>query len=545
MTRSGVVVVDAEASPAAGETLLRTIRSVTKQPIRWLVLTHHHPDHHFGAIVFRRAGAKVIAHPDTRTLASEGGPDEQVINWIRVVGLDAMRGFEYADTPDRPVTGSDTLRIGGRAIVVLSPGPAHTPGDLMVWLPAERVLFAGDVLIEDGVTMMVDGSAPALLEALATIDALGPRVSVPGHGAIPADPGALVARTREYVTGLRTEMRAAVERGIPMKRAVDPLPPADENRPVSLNSRRRRNAVRVYIDEEKAVMGLTGDSAARPMLLSSDQLAEWQRRGEAFRLVDVRTDPFTYLKGHLPDAVYLNTETLRAAERGTPMQILPGDWYAQLFARLGIRWNQPVVVYSAGETHNIDATFLMWLLAGYGHPRVYLLDGGYFKWELEQRPIAKRYPKLVPASPPPGTFRPDVASLDDVRRAVERHDALLVDARPPDQYAGEAGAQMRRGHIPGAVSHYWQDDLGQEGFGRIWKPADSLRASYRAQGITPDRRLILYCNSTTEASHVFFALKFLLGYPDVRIYTGSWTEWSERGELPVETGETEKAGAPR
>ena len=76
VTRSGVVVVDAEASPAAGETLLRTIRSVTKQPIRWLVLTHHHPDHHFGAIVFRRAGARVIAHPDTRTLASEGGPDE-------------------------------------------------------------------------------------------------------------------------------------------------------------------------------------------------------------------------------------------------------------------------------------------------------------------------------------------------------------------------------------------------------------------------------------------------------------------------------------
>jgi thiosulfate/3-mercaptopyruvate sulfurtransferase len=540
-----VVVVDAEASPAAGETLLRTIRSVTKQPIRWLVLTHHHPDHHFGAIVFRRAGAKVIAHPDTRTLASEGGPDEQVINWIRVVGLDAMRGFEYADTPDRPVTGSDTLRIGGRAIVVLSPGPAHTPGDLMVWLPAERVLFAGDVLIEDGVTMMVDGGAPALLGALATIDALGPRVAVPGHGAIPADPGALVARTREYVTELRTEMRAAVERGIPMKRALDPLPPADENRPVSLNSRRRRNAVRVYIEEEKGVMGLTGDSAARPRLLSSDQLAEWQRRGEAFRLIDVRTDPFTYLKGHLPDAVYLNTETLRAAERGTPLQILPSDWYAQLFARLGIRWDQPVVVYSAGETHNIDATFLVWLLAGYGHPRVYLLDGGYFKWELEQRPIAKRYPKLVPASPPPGTFRPDVASLDDVRRAVERHDALLVDARPPDQYAGEAGAQMRRGHIPGAVNHYWQDDLGQEGFGRIWKPADSLRATYRAQGITPDRRLILYCNSTTEASHVFFALKFLLSYPDVRIYTGSWTEWSEREELPLETGGTEKAGAPR
>jgi len=260
VTREGVVVVDAEASPAAGETLLRTIRSVTSRPIRWLVLTHHHPDHHFGAIVFRKAGARVIAHPDTRTLASEGGPDEEVINWIRVVGLDAMRGFEFADTPDRPVTASDTLRLGGRTIVVFSPGPGHTPGDLMVWLPTERVLFAGDILIEDGVTMMVDGSAPALLGALARIDSLAPRVVVPGHGAIPAVPAELVQRTRNYVTQLRTEMRAAVERGVPMQRALSALPPPDENRPVSLNSRLRRNAARVYVEEEKEALGLPGDS---------------------------------------------------------------------------------------------------------------------------------------------------------------------------------------------------------------------------------------------------------------------------------------------
>jgi glyoxylase-like metal-dependent hydrolase (beta-lactamase superfamily II) len=260
VTSKGVVVVDAEPSPAAGEVLLRTIRSVTRRPIRWLVLTHHHPDHHFGAVVFRKAGAKVIAHPDRRTLASEGGPDEQVINWIRVVGLDAMRGFAYADTPDRPVTGRATLRMGDKTIVVLAPGPAHTAGDLMVWLPSDRVLFAGDILVEDGVTMVVDGSAPALVQALAQIDSLAPRVAVPGHGQIPGDPAALVARTRDYITGLRTEMRAAAERGVPMQRALASLPPVDQDRPVSLNSRRRRNAVRVYVEEEKEVMGLPQDS---------------------------------------------------------------------------------------------------------------------------------------------------------------------------------------------------------------------------------------------------------------------------------------------
>jgi glyoxylase-like metal-dependent hydrolase (beta-lactamase superfamily II) len=260
VTSEGVVVIDALASPRDGERLLETIRKTTTQPVKWLVLTHHHPDHHFGAIVLKRAGAKVIAHPDRRTLASEGGEDALIADWVRVVGLDAMRGFEFADTPDRPVTGRDTLRMGGRTIVITHPGAAHTAGDLMVWLPRERVLFAGDILVEDGVTMMVDGSARALRAALDGIDSLHPRVAVPGHGAIPKNPTELVALTRRYVTGLEADMRAAVEKGIPMKRAMAALPPADENRPVSLASRKRRNAVRIYLEEEKRYMGLEEDA---------------------------------------------------------------------------------------------------------------------------------------------------------------------------------------------------------------------------------------------------------------------------------------------
>ena len=260
VTSDGVVVIDALASPRQGEALLRTIRGVTRQPVRWLVLTHHHPDHTFGAVVFRRAGAKVIAHPDTRVLAAEGGPDALVADWVRVVGLDAMRGFEFADVPDRPVTGTDTLRLGGRTIVLIHPGAAHTAGDLLVWLPRERVLFAGDLLIEDGVTMVADGSARALEHGLDVLDSLAPRIAVPGHGAIPARPTALVARTRAYITGLASDMRAAVEKGVPMRRALASLPPADEARPVSLDSRRRRNAARVYVEEERSYMGLEEDS---------------------------------------------------------------------------------------------------------------------------------------------------------------------------------------------------------------------------------------------------------------------------------------------
>ena len=90
VTPAGVVVIDALASPEQGRQLLYAIRRVTSEPIAWLVLTHHHPDHHFGATVFRRLGAKIIAHPDRRVLASEGGEDALIADWVRVVGLDAM-----------------------------------------------------------------------------------------------------------------------------------------------------------------------------------------------------------------------------------------------------------------------------------------------------------------------------------------------------------------------------------------------------------------------------------------------------------------------
>jgi thiosulfate/3-mercaptopyruvate sulfurtransferase len=273
-----------------------------------------------------------------------------------------------------------------------------------------------------------------------------------------------------------------------------------------------------------------------PRLASTEELARWQREGP-LSVVDVRADVFTYLKDHLPGAVYLNIETLRATSGGVPTQLLSPGAYAELFGRLGLSFDRPVVIYSAGETRNIDATFLAWLLAGFGHPRVYVLNGGYFKWKLEQRPVVPQYPRVAAIQFSAGSFHPEHASLEDVRRALTTGAATLVDARPGDQYAGEAGAQMRRGHIPGAVSHYWQNDLTQEGFGHVWKTPTELRAGYIAQGITPDKNIIVYCNSTTEASHVHFTLRSLLGYPRVRVYVGSWTEWAGRVDLPIEVGQ--------
>jgi glyoxylase-like metal-dependent hydrolase (beta-lactamase superfamily II) len=255
-TREGIVAVGGLASPAQARAVLRTIRTRSRRPVRYLVLYAHHPDMMFGAIEFKRAGAEIVAHPDTRVLAAEAGPDALVADWDRVVGLQELLGFEYANMPDHPVTGWDTLRLGGTDLVVLHPGPAHSKGDLMLWLPRERVLFAGDVLLEDAVPMVVDGRSRVLLQALELIDSLAPSVLVPGHGRIPVDPRALTARTRAYISALRDSMLAEVKRGTSMRRAVGAFPPPDERRPVALASRIRRNASRVYLEMEKELLGM-------------------------------------------------------------------------------------------------------------------------------------------------------------------------------------------------------------------------------------------------------------------------------------------------
>ncbi len=263
VTKTGVVVIDALASPAQGKALLRTIRTVTRLPVKWLILTHHHPDHTFGAIVFKRAGAKVVAHPDRRTLASEDGDDAMVSAWAGVLGLREMQGFAFADTPDVPIAHDTTMVLGGRTFVIEVPGTAHTPGDLVIWLPDTRVLFAGDLLIEDGVAMVVDGSSGGLLSALDRVEALKPIAILPGHGRIPVKPLELIELTRCETLSLRAKMRDDVQRGVSMSRALAQLPPADRDRPVSRNSRVRRNAVRIFAELEKELMASSGDNSAQ------------------------------------------------------------------------------------------------------------------------------------------------------------------------------------------------------------------------------------------------------------------------------------------
>ena len=275
-----------------------------------------------------------------------------------------------------------------------------------------------------------------------------------------------------------------------------------------------------------------------PRLISTGELASlFAQRDSSITVIDARNDYTLYLEGHIPRAVYLNVEELRAADRGVPNKILGLASYAALFSRLGVGPDRPVVIYSAGETRDIDATYVAWILQGLGHPSIALLDGGFGKWSVENRTVTRRYPAVDPTAFAPAGFAPDRATLEEVRAALSDRDVVIVDARNPEQYAGRAGAQLRRGHIPGAVNHFWQGDLSTADFATVWKRNDQLHASYEAQGIVSDKTIIAYCNGGLESSHVYFALHNMLGYPRVRVYDGSFTEWSERLELPVKAGE--------
>ena len=123
---------------------------------------------------------------------------------------------------------------------------------------------------------------------------------------------------------------------------------------------------------------------------------------------------------------------------------------------------------------------------------------------------------------------------------ARRDGAVLVDARPPDQYAGDAGAQLRHGHIPGAISVPWAKAANDDG---TFKSYDELVKLYEGEGVRPDREAIAYCRIGERSSHTWFVLKYLLGFDKVRNYDGSWTEWGNLVDAPIEKGESRRAGA--
>ncbi len=252
------------------------------------------------------------------------------------------------------------------------------------------------------------------------------------------------------------------------------------------------------------------------------------------RVIDMRTSLLDYLKGHIPDAVFFNFENLQVPDKGIPAQA-PDRIALERLLGDSLSLSNPMWVILYSEKSNANATFLAWTLDFLGHKKVGILNGGWEKWASEKLPITQNYP-----SPPPNKFfgkviRETLAEKKWIFDRLTAKNLLLLDARSPKQYSGEEGEEIRRGHIPGAKNLYWEFTLEGEEV-KTWKKREDLEKFFAESGVTRDKEIVVYCRTGKEASHLYFTLKYVLGFPHVRLYRGSWIEWSGDKALPVKIG---------
>ena len=270
-------------------------------------------------------------------------------------------------------------------------------------------------------------------------------------------------------------------------------------------------------------------------LVSTDWIAD-HAKDHGIRLVEVDVDPTNYEKGHIDGAVGWNWK--RDLQDQVARDIAPKDALAQLLSRSGISGDTNIVLY--GDNNNWFAAYAYWALKYYGHDKVQLVDGGRVKWEKESRPYTTDVPSY------PATSYHFKGSADEDIRAYRDQvlDKLgkvaLVDVRSPKEFSGELlapenlpqeGAQ-RGGHIPTAANIPWATAVNAED--GTFKSTDELKEIYGGKGVDPNKEVIAYCRIGERSAHTWFVLHELLGYPDVRNYDGSWTEWGSSIRVPIE-----------
>ena len=267
-------------------------------------------------------------------------------------------------------------------------------------------------------------------------------------------------------------------------------------------------------------------------LVSTDWL-ETNLSKENMIIIDVRGDIRDYWAGHIPGAVYFHPEALRLADRGVPGMLMPPGALATMLGKMGVNGNVTVIVYA--ERSDYKAPYLVWALDYLGHPSHAMLEGGFDRWQKEKRPASQDYPKINPVSYTlPARLNQEVrATLEEVKGFVSKGNSILLDVRPAELYSGEEGFWKRKGHIKGAINHFWGEDLKDDG---SWKSNEELTKAYEKLGATPEKTIIVCCGQGLMSAHAYFTLKYILGYPKVENYDGGFNQWSNIDELPVEVG---------
>jgi thiosulfate/3-mercaptopyruvate sulfurtransferase len=274
---------------------------------------------------------------------------------------------------------------------------------------------------------------------------------------------------------------------------------------------------------------------AHPEVLVDTQWVAAHLEDPSVRIVESDEDALLYETGHIPGTVKVDWFT--TLQHPIRRDFLTKEEFEQLCSDLGISNDTTVVFY--GDKSNWFATYAFWLFRYYGHEKLKVMDGGRAKWQAEDRPLTREVPSYpatgYTAQEPDASIR---AFRDDVFEQIAKHQPL-VDVRSPQEYSGELlhmpnypqeGA-TRGGHIPGAASIPWSKATNEDG---TFKNYQALKELYESHDITSDDQVIAYCRIGERSSHTWFVLTYLLGYPQVRNYDGSWTEWGNLVGAPIE-----------
>lgn len=267
---------------------------------------------------------------------------------------------------------------------------------------------------------------------------------------------------------------------------------------------------------------------------------EWlnDQKGDV-KILDVQPNIHDYLQEHVPEAVFCNEGLFRVPKLGRPGAYVDEAVIASLFGRLGLMRDTPVAVYTAKGVFSsigdgLGQTMAAYTLARFGVKDVYVLDGGLDVWKEQGYETTQAFPYVEETSYSP-VVRSDLFLTYETFVDIKDNDGVVVlDARPPHFYEGR-GPWIKPGHIPGAINLPWKSLMHETNPARR-KDISWIRSLLEDRGITPDKRIICSCGTGREATNEFVLFKWVLAYPDVQIYEGSFTEWSSYPENPTVTG---------
>lgn len=286
-----------------------------------------------------------------------------------------------------------------------------------------------------------------------------------------------------------------------------------------------------------------------PEVLVETGWVSQHRKDDGVRIAEVDYDPdVNYKLGHIPGAVLFDWKNdLNDPEK---RDILTKQQLESLLSRSGVTKDTVLVLY--GDMNNWFAAFAFWILKYHGiEKKIVLMNGGREKWLAEGREVTTEFPSYAKTNFKTKPANENIrAYLNYVMKSLNKPKKVFLDVRSPQEFAGETTAApeypnertQRAGHIPGAINIPWSEAVNEDG---TFKTAHELRRLYQGRGVTPDKEVLTYCGIGERASFTWFVLKYLLGYPKVRNYDGSWAEWGNMVGAPIEKRWDRKDITPR